>query len=93
MVDGALLLPINVFGLSGTPAELPSVKQPGSWYAKVDEDGVASHGGVVADLNVICVDGGNLAFSSNGAVGAGVDEPAPSKIGAGLPVPSGKGGL
>jgi hypothetical protein len=44
-------------------------------------------------LNVIGVDGGNLAFRSNGAIGAGVEKPAPSKIGAELPIPTGKDGL
>jgi hypothetical protein len=44
-------------------------------------------------LNIIGVVGGNLAFRSNGAIGAGVEEHAPNKTGAELPIPTGKDGL
>jgi hypothetical protein len=93
MVDGASLLPVNISRPPWAPAELPSVKQPGSWCAEVDEDGVASCRGVVADLKVIGVDDGNLAFNNNGAIGAGVEEPAPSVIGVEIPIPSREEGL
>ena len=92
IVGGASLLPINAFGPSWAPVELPSVKQLGSWCVEVDEDVGASCRGVIADLNVIGVGFWYLDFNSNGATGAGVEELAPSKIGVELPILSwGKG--
>ena len=42
MGGGASLSPVSVLEPSWAPAELPSVKQMGSWRAKVDEEVVAS---------------------------------------------------
>jgi hypothetical protein len=90
MGAGASLLPIGSFESTWAPAELPRVKQPGSWCAKVDEDVVVSLEGVVVDLKVIVFGDGNLAFNSSGADGVGVEEPAPSEVGVEPPAPGGK---
>jgi hypothetical protein len=92
MVDGALLQPVNVIGPPWAPAELPSVKQLGSWCAEVDEDVLASCEGVADDLDVIGDDDGNLAFNTNGATGADLEESAPSEIGIEIPFPAWKEG-
>ena len=75
MVGGASLLPIDILGPSRAPAELPSVKRPGSRCAEVDAEGVAPCGGDVPDLSGTDVGVGNLAFNSNGAIGADVEDP------------------
>jgi hypothetical protein len=83
---GASLLPISIFDFPWAPAELPRVKQPGSWCAEVDEDMVVSCEGIVVDLKVIGVD---LAFRNSGADGVGIEELAPSEVGVELPDPRG----
>ena len=90
MVGGASLLPISIFRPSWAPAELPSVKHPGSWCAEVDEEAVASGRGVVADLRVADVDVGNLAFNSNGAAGIGSKDPVPREVKVELPISAGE---
>ena len=44
----------------------------------MDEEEVGSSEGLV-DLSMLGVDEGNLAFSNNGVLGVGIEEPAPSE--------------